>query len=134
MDNVYPFYYFNYLFFWKKISLFSYYSGGSWNEVQVMSCLLLLPSPSNQRYLFWTPPWMARLSLNPIGLHRFQPCLHLQPSQKFTLYPPRHRRIRFLTLASQTDPNHNEKDNITSTTPVKKKKHFHYYYYYYLLL
>lgn len=65
---------------------------------------------------------MARLSLNPIGLHRFQPCLHLQPSQKFTLYPPRHRRIRFLTLASQTDPNHNEKDNTASTTPPQEIK------------
>ncbi|AES94809.1 thioredoxin-like protein [Medicago truncatula] len=65
---------------------------------------------------------MARLSLNPIGFHRFQPCLHLQPSQQFTLYPPRHRHIKFLTLASQTDPNHNEKDNTTSTTPPQEIK------------
>ncbi|CAI8588784.1 unnamed protein product [Vicia faba] len=61
---------------------------------------------------------MARLSLNPIGLHRFRPCF--QPSQS-TVYP-RHRHIKFPkfhTIACQTDPNLNEKDN-PSTTPPKE--------------
>jgi len=109
--------------FFERKYLFFVISGGSWNEVQVILFLLTATSFTKQPKIFVLN--MARLSLNPIGLHRFQPCLHLQPSQQFTLYPPRHRRIRFLTLASQTDSNHNEKDTTTSTTPVKN--HFHYY-------
>ncbi|XP_058777936.1 thioredoxin-like protein HCF164, chloroplastic [Vicia villosa] len=60
---------------------------------------------------------MARLSLNPIGLHRFRPCF--QPSHSATVYP-RHRHIKFPkfhTLASQTDPNLNEKDNPSTKPP-----------------
>ncbi|KAJ1415245.1 Thioredoxin-like superfamily [Sesbania bispinosa] len=61
---------------------------------------------------------MARLSSNPIGLHRFRPCLRIPQPPQFILNPrPRHIKIRkFQTLACQTNPNLEEKDTSTSTT------------------
>ncbi|KAI4314908.1 hypothetical protein L6164_027771 [Bauhinia variegata] len=59
---------------------------------------------------------MARLSSNPIGIHRFRPCLQIpQPAQLLTSPRQRHFRARkFQILACQTKPNLN--DNETSTT------------------
>nr|AFK38272.1 unknown [Lotus japonicus] len=61
---------------------------------------------------------MSRLSSNPIGLHRFRPCLR---TPQFTVNP-RHLHFntrKFHTLACQTNPNLDEKDASATSQEIK---------------